>query len=139
LLHLVKGNYFSCVKNKIAIFLMSAYVFSATELHELAKLPILVFHFLEHQQDNPEITFTDFLSLHYTSYSEHKNKKTEDEKLPFKSHSEMTGWFLHISIPSKPHDFSFHFSEHSVNYQIFSNFLLPTSILSSIWQPPKLG
>lgn len=118
---------------------MAVYVFSATELHELTKLPILVFHFLEHQQANPEISFTDFLSLHYTSYSEHKNKKAEDEKLPFKSHSEMTGWFLHISIPPNADDFSFHFIEHPINYQTFSNHLLPTSILSSIWQPPKLG
>lgn len=61
------------------------YIFSATELHEALKLPLLFEHYAEHKALNKGLTFIDFLNHHYSDDGTVSPDYDKDMKLPFKS------------------------------------------------------
>ncbi len=67
------------------IFLSCIFLNSATELHQLFKLPSLLAHYLHHRQEDKSITFFDFLRIHYSENHPLDNDEEEDNQLPFKS------------------------------------------------------
>ena len=104
-----------------------------TELHQVLRLPILVQHFIEHRSMVPEMSFMQFLTMHYKTDTPHDST---DMELPFKdcSNSVATPSF---SLPEQkimlamgvvreiPAFFSFYFS------------FVPASYLAEIFQPPR--
>ena len=111
---------------------------SVTELHELFKLPQLVKHFIEHKSENSKTGLVDFLVMHYATADDGDGDKSEDMKLPFKSHHDCenlanTGFIsfhsFSLAIKSTPIE--------SKVYNTYSNNFISSSYLSSIWQPPK--
>jgi hypothetical protein len=79
------------------IFLSCVLLNSATELHQLFKLPSLIAHYLHHRQEDKSITFFDFLRIHYSENHPLDNDDEEDNQLPFKS----DGTICHIdTMPS---------------------------------------
>lgn len=126
------------LKKLIAIFFLSIYVVSATELHELFKLPNLVEHFIEHQSEDKTTTLINFLVMHYTSVDDGDGDKTKDMQLPFKSNHDggniaNTGFnsFHNIELVIKSNPIE------SKNYKTYSSEFISSAYLSSIWQPPK--
>lgn len=129
---------FVFVKKLIAILFLSIYVVSATELHELFKLPNLVEHFIEHQSEDKSTTLINFLVMHYTSADDGDEDNSKDMQLPFKSNHEggnisNTGSNsfnnIQLAIKSIPIE--------SKTYNTYSSEFISSSYLSSIWQPPK--
>ncbi|MCL7987562.1 hypothetical protein M8998_06390 [Sphingobacterium sp. lm-10] len=53
-------------------------------LCQLSKLPALYSHFASHQDINPNVCFSDFLSMHYWGEDLPDDDDKEDMKLPFK-------------------------------------------------------
>jgi hypothetical protein len=112
-------------------------VFSTTELYQLLKIPLLIQHFIEHREENKNITLTQFLYIHYGTGDVKDSDYDKDMKLPFKTHDNCVTAISNVYLPSakvsiqKPIQFlpkkSFIKKDHS----------LLTSHLSNIWQPPK--
>lgn len=126
------------LKKLIAILFLSIYAVSATELHELFKLPNLVEHFVEHQKEDKSTTLIDFLVAHYTVADDGDNDNSKDSQLPFKSDHNganitNTGFNsfnnIQLAIKSAPIE--------SKIYNTFSSDFISSAYLSSIWQPPK--
>ena len=69
----------------LAIALLSLYVFTSTECNELLKLPQLVSHFKEHQEEQKGITLWQFLCDHYAKGDIFDADRHKDMKLPYKS------------------------------------------------------
>ncbi len=69
------------MKQVISISLLILYLNSFTEFHELLRLRILVEHFQEHKIKVNDITFWDFLVMHYQTDASHDD---QDNELPFK-------------------------------------------------------
>jgi hypothetical protein len=125
------------VKRKVAIVLTFVYLFSATELNELWKLPIFISHFIEHRQESPDITLIDFITLHYFSGDVRDADYARDEQLPFRDHNQCLIGTISSIVPSAA----------SITYQ--SNFLCqvafapktqdgkPSRYQTDIWQPPR--
>ena len=69
---------------------------SATEIHQLLKLPFLIHHYRDHRNENSSISITDFLKIHYSD-GQHPNDNddSDDNELPFKS----IGDISHIDTP----------------------------------------
>jgi len=71
---------------QVTLFILSAvFAFSATELHQLIRLPQLVAHYHEHKQEDPSLSLIGFLQLHYTANHPMDNDDNDDNQLPFKS------------------------------------------------------
>lgn len=60
------------------------FLISSTELHELARLPKLVAHYLHHRSEDPGMSLSGFLSLHYAGYHPDDRDDNDDRQLPFK-------------------------------------------------------
>lgn len=121
------------LKRTLSILFLLVYINSFTELHEAMRLPILLEHYSEHKKLSQEISFWEFLEMHYQSDVAHDE---HDNELPFKvvghcfsAHSatepdvKIAVTQLMPIIISQP---SFHYKESSFN-----------SPLIAIFQPPK--
>ena len=128
---------FTILKSLVIISMMSVYLISTTELYQLVKLPMLVEHFYEHQDQDQDITLWEFLCMHYAHGDVKDADYDKDMKLPFKSHDGCSSSSVIAYIPkdfptiAKP--------THSVSktYTIYEEQFLASSFLACIWQPPK--
>ena len=118
-----------------AIAFLFIYLSVNTELHQVFRLPVFFEHYFEHKKNNENITFLNFIALHYSGNAvQHDN---HDNELPFKSnHCDE----LLISIALPPDNFF----ESVVNEFpdvatsiVASSPFVPSSVLFSIWQPPR--
>lgn len=50
----------------------------------MLKVPQLISHFVDHHKINAQISFIDFLEMHYLGNDLNDNDEEEDMKLPFK-------------------------------------------------------
>jgi len=127
--------YFRTVRNFLIIFVLSAYLFSTTELAQLLKIPILISHFIEHKESNSETTFWSYLVHHYEGHEMDEDWET-DMRLPFMQPSDTLQILIiptnFIKLPKK--NWCFSSDKHICHYK--ENFI-PASPLESIWQPPK--
>jgi len=123
------------MKRTVSIVLICIYAFSFTELHQLFKLPVLIQHFNEHQKVNGDLTFFQFLTLHYTTPQDHDAR---DMELPFKDfgHCAVVQTVIlpvvKIELTEKASDTG------SVSYPVLYKKFIPSSYLSEIWQPPRV-
>ncbi|MGB3130807.1 MAG: hypothetical protein WBB26_03940 [Saprospiraceae bacterium] len=126
------------MKKGFAIFFLVLYVVSTTQVIEILKLPMLLSHFQDHRIQDKEISFLDFLEMHYLNGNPIDEDYAQDMKLPFKSTGESTINFISFYTPCtyfEPFDVApikegtqKFFDHHNMN---------ASSFLSSIWQPPK--
>ena len=128
-----------CVMKKVtAIFFLSLYLFSSTELKQLVKLPLLFQHYKEHKELDGGISFLQFLRIHYHDATVIDDDYAKDMQLPFKSHdacqninlNAVTATFFPSTI-EKPYIPSG--ENHIINNDDFIN----SVYLSSVWQPPR--
>lgn len=127
------------LKRVVSILLLSVYLISATELRQIAKFPILVYHYFEHVSSDKNLTFIAFLSLHYR-VNVIDSDYNKDQKLPFKSHHDCkqieTMLYAHDHLQvfdlKRPHVI-FQSKEHLISNDAY----FISVYLSSIWQPPK--
>lgn len=72
------------VKRFAGILLISVYMFSFAEFHNLLKIPVLIEHFHEHHQQNNNTSFWSFIKLHYFDAYVIDSDYQEDRQLPFR-------------------------------------------------------
>lgn len=73
------------MRQLFAIGMMTVYLLSQTEFHQLVKIPLLLEHYVEHRTESPEMSFLDFLAMHYLHGSPQDHDFAKDQRLPFKS------------------------------------------------------
>jgi hypothetical protein len=69
------------LKRFLALSLLVLYINSYTEFHEALRLPVLLEHYAEHKQQVKDMSFWEFLVMHYKSDVSHDS---QDNRLPFK-------------------------------------------------------
>jgi hypothetical protein len=121
------------LKRLLSISLLALYLNSFTEMHEVLRLPILFEHYAEHKQQVNDLSFWEFLVMHYETDVNHDD---HDGQLPFKvpGHSfaaSATVLPIHKivlteTIPLTTLSYSFNYTE------AFSS-----TSLKAIFQPPK--
>ncbi|MEO8961039.1 MAG: hypothetical protein ABI325_04105 [Ginsengibacter sp.] len=126
------------MKNFFAISFLFIYLFSTTELSQLLKMPLLVEHFIEHQEVNSHLTLSQFLYMHYAMDDVQDADYAKDMKLPFKTHDNCLASIINVYLPSqkvvitKP--IQFIKDQHFKTQEQF----LQSTFLSNIWQPPRI-
>jgi hypothetical protein len=111
---------------------------STTELSQLLKLPSLVEHFIEHRQEDKQITLWDFLCMHYAHGIVKDADYDKDMKLPFKTHDGCTNSTF---SPFTPYNFSTEVVKTVISeptsFPSYNEVFTASSFLSNIWQPPR--
>lgn len=124
------------MKKLISILLLSLYLVSTTEMYQLLKMPLLIEHYFQHKNLNPEMSLTAFLKIHY-DHPVKDSDHDQDQKLPFVSHVSLLSVVFTIN-PSV----DFYFTEkiynpHEIKNTLYKSILYHKEILNSIWQPPR--
>lgn len=128
------------MKRFLSIFFLSIYLFSYTEARELLKLPIVFQHFQEHKILNPDLSFLDFLDIHYMHGSSQDDDYGRDMQLPFKT--PFSSNFANANFILTTPDF---LTEQKIPQIVKKPLLSYThsgysyNFHSSIWQPPKIS
>lgn len=126
------------MKAFIAKYLIVVYLLSATELNQLLKFPVLISHFIEHQQIDPSMSFGEFLYHHYAIDHGDDGDAATDNKLPFKSHDQCHLFVFPISV-----FYNIQLSQikaiviEKKNVLFSSSTIIISAYLSTIWQPPR--
>lgn len=115
--------------------LLSSFLITSTELHEMFKITAFVEHYIEHKQSDENLDFIDFISLHYSD--EHHDDSSN--KLPFKNHHDFNFVAKHFKI-----NFTKNYTSDAVMFRyIKKNFVInnenrsSSQFIETIWQPPK--
>ena len=123
------------MRHFLSILLISIYLISFTEVHQLLKMPVLVEHFIEHRQLTNDLTFFEFLSLHYNSEVAHDS---DDMQLPFKDFGHCVAVQTMVIPSSKIELKEKASSESFISHSVFYKKFVVASHLSEIWQPPRI-
>lgn len=117
----------------IPVFLLN------NSLGELFKLPVLAAHFNEHRTQNPEISFTDFLAMHYGGDDHNDNDQERDEQLPFKKITESHD-FQAIFLPDNTADEPLSgFTTTSMELPVPQDENRSNPALDGLFRPPIMG
>jgi len=116
------------------ISLLLIYLVSFTEFKEVLRLPLLVQHYSEHKELVIEMSFFEFLAMHYKTDLAHDD---HDNQLPFKdcNHS-FIGQI--VMLPIQKMALVERVETNSTSYQFFYLQHEPKLITAEIFQPPKI-
>ncbi len=76
------------MKKAISLFFLFSFLSANTIFGDFLKLPLLIYHYVEHLQEDEEELFLSFLIEHYSDDIDqtHKNQKdSRHDNLPFKT------------------------------------------------------
>ncbi len=126
------------MKKLTAILILTAWLFSTTELHQLLKLPVFFEHYYEHKQLNKDISFLDFVDMHYMHGSPLSSDYAQDMQLPFKTIDKCLGTTVPVIVPQNIYiAIQLPVQIKKDPRFIMKEQFIPSSYLSRIWQPPK--
>ncbi|RTY94765.1 hypothetical protein EKL32_09830 [Flavobacterium sp. GSN2] len=129
------------MKKIVVISFLFAFLCANTEIGQLFKLPNLLQHFSDHQEDNigQNISLLDFIAIHYNDSHQHSSKeKDSHQNLPFKTINTNVNTVLAFINQT-----AFSFRKPNIIYLnrtvAFSQDFYISSVFTSIWLPPKLS
>lgn len=126
------------MKALTAKVLLMIILLAGTPLGELVKLPMLFVHMVNHMNEDPAMTLADFFDMHYSRGLIVDEDYHQDMSLPFKAiQSNLSFVWGEVSVLQFPNN------QHSEGYSARKSIgkktaAMPSSYLSSIWQPPRL-
>ncbi|GAB3934816.1 hypothetical protein [Mucilaginibacter myungsuensis] len=125
------------MKKVLLYFMLFLIAAEATEVDQLAKLPILFQHFAEHQERDKSVSLMQFLSMHYGGNDQDDNDNDRDEALPFKKldahHSTvlMMPTVRTIAVNTYGQPVNINLTDYSPGH-------IPDAALSSHFRPPRV-
>ena len=121
------------MRRKFSIGLLLLYLALFTEVPQVIRLPILVSHFIEHQELVHEMSFLQFLVMHYNTDTPHDDT---DMELPFKDccNSVATTSF---ALPEQKITLTSQTIIKAPEFFCFNLAFVPSSHLAEIFQPPR--
>ncbi len=123
---------------KITLVILSLlFLISSTELHELIRLPFLVAHYKQHRVHDRDLSFIDFLKLHYSGDHPADQDDNDDNELPFKSKDSFT--HIDTPVPLRRVAEEKQYSSYVNKPVIYFAEDLPAARLFSIFHPPRFA
>jgi hypothetical protein len=115
------------------------YLVSATEARELLKMPLLLEHYKEHKAGRSEISFTEFILVHYINLEEHGAEDAHDHGLPFKAHDNCHTFSSLLGGCPAFSGYALKPAVQELEEKVFiERNTCCVSFSAPIWQPPKL-
>ena len=124
-----------------SVFLHIIIVFTALNvvtLNQLTKTPLLIIHYIDHLQRNDNISFGDFIQMHYFENDTNDNDDQQDKQLPLKDFD--LNYTIVIALPP---DF-LNFNSLPLIFKSESTFplcrakRLASTFISGTYRPPRI-
>lgn len=125
---------------KLAVYaLLIIYALTFSEALQLLKMPVLVQHFWEHHEQDPQLSLARFLKLHYTGKYTLDEDYSKDQQLPFRTSNDLLNTVsfceLHFTLPViAPHHFML-----SRPVLLFKEDVQERRNSRDIFQPPRIS
>ncbi len=123
------------MKRFAAIGLLFFYLISFTEFSEVLRLPLLVEHYTEHKSKVNDLSFWEFLVMHYETDVAHDDT---DMSLPFKD-CDHSCFAQTVVLPMQKIALTEHSEKSALSFTFFYLLHEPQLLAGDIFQPPKLG
>ncbi len=122
------------LKKTIIIFVLFLYSISNTEFRQFLRIPTLIFHYLEFENENN--SFSNFIFCHYFGDDNDDSDNHIDNELPFKSSFMSIDTNTIQTIPPLPYKTRIQIVNVQKNCYHIER-VLHSPFHSAIWQPPK--
>ena len=123
----------------LAVTFLTESLFPNAEVVEFIKVPELLQHFENHRQENPSITFYEFLHLHYGDSQHTQRDLKHHQKLPFsKTHHHHVAGFQVIQTPEEIKSAIGFTLLRKIDVVLYAENKVSTPV-SGVWQPPKVS
>jgi len=122
--------------NAISLLLLCFFLVDA-ELREIVRLPILFEHFTEHKLQNKDVSFLDFIVLHYFSSDVKDADYERDQQLPFRG---VQGEELSAPVALPVGSFEGplpRIADAILKVEMYVSRFHPSLFQFTIWQPPR--
>lgn len=127
------------MKKVLIHLIFVTYIISVMNIPEVYKSGYILNHFLETKKENTQLTFIEFMVMHYITDDHNSLDNSQDHKLPFKSNTHLITDTLTLSI-HKIVNYTFIISIFDVeNITNFQPKIYLSYYLHAIWNPPKFG
>jgi hypothetical protein len=126
------------MRQQAAILFLILHFFTATELHQLVRIPVLLTHFSEHKASTSSLNFFEFLSLHYGDVVNTREGQNAHDQLPFQGTCEISLHALWATIVTVQQIPDKHTPVDQSEKTILPSFIIPSNDGDTIWQPPKV-
>jgi len=125
------------LKRFLLHIILTIVILDTTSLYQVLKFPTLFRHFTEHKALNQNISFGDFLSMHYGGDDLNDDDDEEDMQLPFKKVEVHHAGFLFIPFTTT---FTFKTSAWSLkaDYGPDQPQIHYNPALGSLFRPPRV-
>jgi len=129
--------YFYAVRKPAVLFLLLLMLMNSTEIYQLVRLPQLFSHYQEHRAENAQLTFLEFLGIHYAQGNVRDADYDKDQQLPYKTDNCCSGFNIgyymitQTILPTVP------VYSAEKEYVVMNKNAAPASYFNSIWQPPR--
>lgn len=124
------------MKKIIVLFLITIFLCANTSIGQLLKVPNLLEHYKEHKNEDETstISFSQFIKLHYSKNVDDNHE--EHQNLPFKTLDNVVSVFTFCFS-----QYQFHFVKLLIENRrkFFYKFFFKSSLIASIWLPPKIA
>ncbi|MCD6012790.1 MAG: hypothetical protein K0Q79_2652 [Flavipsychrobacter sp.] len=107
-----------------------------TPLQQFLKVPALIDHYHEHKQQKPDITFVDFIFMHYIGDDGVADDDSKDMQLPFKKSDraslEAYGYVVTTLPLQTGHELT------GTHYSPFKRQFFPDPSAGALFKPPQV-
>ena len=122
---------------KGAYILLFLFILHDSAFNQLLKLPALVTHFKYHNELNPQLTFVDFLNLHYHLDDDGDNDQELDKQLPYKQVDAHSLQQAYVPLAKVIVIREMEYQSIDFNYPLLKDHNLPEPAVSSLFRPPQ--
>ena len=125
------------MKRVLSIAVICSMLVFGTELRQLLRVPELIGHFLDHRSEEPDMSLSDFLWMHYCMEQVHDHDFHEDEDLPFRSHDNVPTLIVLLDVV--PVQNGEHLIPPSAAVPVFpvADHGVLAGERAAVWQPPR--
>jgi hypothetical protein len=90
----------SQMRKPLVILLLIIHFFGNTEMNQVFSIPQLISHYFQHNRQDPDLSFFEFLNMHYGGDDGTTADDHEDSKLPY--HNQLQSHSFNNIISSLP-------------------------------------
>ncbi|MBK9401325.1 MAG: hypothetical protein IPN36_10845 [Bacteroidetes bacterium] len=129
------------MKKIVGYLLIFSFAASGTGLDQVFKMPVLFTHFLEHRNEDPDLSFSVFLEMHFlnSNLANHKDDLNHHRQLPFKNH-DCSQHMDYLKFYQRKHaegNLTIGMNDCREFTIPSKDNLPPNSFFTDIWNPPK--